>query len=91
MPQRSATAAGELADTFAVSQVEGGNRRGPAAFVDAVLDLLERGASAGDQDDMGAGSAIASAVAAPMPRLAPVTSAVRPPKRTNSFRHGARV
>ena len=45
----------ELADRFAVGEVERRDGRAAAGVVDALLDLLERAGGAGDQDDMGAG------------------------------------
>jgi len=52
--------------------------------MDALFNLLERRRRTGDQDDMGARPPRASAVAAPMPRLAPVTSASLPEKIVES-------
>ena len=55
--QRSATAAASLAIEFAVGEVERGDGRAAAGFVDAVLDRFERARRSGDEDDMGAGGA----------------------------------
>ena len=78
LPQRSVDGGAELADGIAFGQVQRRDGRASASLVDAILDLLQRLCAAGDEDDVSAFAARASAVAAPMPRLAPVTSASLP-------------
>ena len=53
--QRSATAPASLPIEFAVGEVERGDGRAAAGGVNPLLDLLQRGGGAGDEDDMRAG------------------------------------
>ena len=78
LPQRSATAWASLAIFSLIVEVHRRDGRVAAGGVNALLDLLERVRGARGQDDVRAGGGERSAVAAPMPRLAPVTSASLP-------------
>ena len=55
LPQRSRHRDRELADGFAVGEVERGDGRATAGRVDSLLDLLQRGGGPGDEDDVRAG------------------------------------
>jgi hypothetical protein len=70
----------EPIDRVEIPEVGGNQRRRAAEPADRVVEFFERALRARQCDDMRARLASSSATARPMPRDAPVTTAIRPCK-----------